>query len=181
MSKLLDFVVRCNTATEYDAIDDIIRMANPDSFDSQDEMSEHFEDCLGYDPFEYFDRKIIQDKFDELINTAPYSVQEQLRNKKYDIIERTIDSLDDINENILQKVFLTVIKDEIGWSPMENEEVSLDDCISMVVFGELIEDDYDESDDDEEQEDYADEDEDDHYVDGLFNNDYDDDECQKGG
>ena len=172
MSKLLDFVVRCNNATEYDAIDDIIRMANPDSFDSQDEMTDHFEDCLGYDPFEYFDRKFVETQFDEIINTAPYSVQEKLREKKFDIIDRTMNSLDDVNENVIQKIFFTVIEDEVGWTPV-SEMASLDDCISMSVFGDNFE--Y-ESDDEEseDEEDYSEDDEDESY--SMYYDDPDNDD-----
>ena len=64
---------------------------------------------------------------------------------------------EDINDTVLRKVFVSVIKDTIGWQPVEDTEVSLDECISMAIFGEGIEDsddyDIDGADDNEEDED----------------------------
>lgn len=152
MAKLLDFMVRCNNATNDDdgVVDDLLRMADPDSFDSKDEMESHFEDCLGYNPIDYFDRKTIDEQFDDIIQKAPYSVQEQLRNKRDEIIDRTLECSDDIGDTVLHKVFINVIKDTVGWQPDYDGEVSLDDCISMSVFGnDESWNDYDNTDDDE--------------------------------
>ena len=155
MGKLLDFMVRCNNAFEDDITEDLIRMADPNSFDSRDEMESHFEDCLGYNPMEYFDRKNIDEQFDEILKDAPYSVQQQLRDKRDDIIDRTLECSNDIGDTVLRKVFVGVIKDTIGWQPVEDTDVSLDECISMTIFGEGIEDsdDYDTDDDDDEDSD----------------------------
>lgn len=156
MAKLLDFMVRCNNASVDDITEDLLRMADPNSFDSRDEMETHFEDCLGYNPMEYFDRKSINEQFDEILNDAPYSVQDQLRGKREEIIERTIECSEDVGDTVLRKVFVGVIKDTIGWQPVEDSEVSLDECISMVIFGEDIDDDasdYDSAGDDEDDED----------------------------
>lgn len=167
MAKLLDFVVRCANATDDDTLEDLLRMADPNSFDSRDEMESHFEDCLGYNPMEFFDRKSIDDMFDEVIENAPYSVQVQLRDKHDEIIERTLECTEDVNDTVIRKVFVSIIKDTIGWQPAEDTDVSLDECISMAIFGEGIDDSSDyELDDDEEDED----------DDGLFADDYDDDE-----
>ena len=162
MAKLLDFMVRCNNASEDDAVEDILRMSDPDSFDSKDEMRDHFDECLGYDPFEYFDRRSIEEQFDELITGAPYSVQDQLRNKREEIINRTLDCIDDVGDTVLRKVFIDVVKDTIGWQPIEDSEVSLDDCISMAIFGnEDIDDpnEYEDEEDDDDSLDYEDDDE----------------------
>ena len=157
MAKLLDFMIRCNNATDDDMLEDILRMADPNTFDSKDEMENHFEDCLGYNPMEYFDRKTIEEQFDDILNEAPYSVQNQLRDKRDEIIERTLECSDDIGDTVLRKVFVSVIKDTIGWQPVEDSEVSLDECISMSVFGDGIDDsdeyDIDGADDNEEDED----------------------------
>jgi hypothetical protein len=159
MAKLLDFMLRCNNASEDDIVEDLVKMADPNSFDSKDEMESHFEDCLGYNPIDYFDRKTIDEKFDDIIKNAPYSVQEQLRDKREEIIERTLECSDDIGESVLHKVFITVIKDTVGWQPSYDGEVSLDDCISMAIFGNddswedyNNEDDIDDDDDDEAEE-----------------------------
>lgn len=153
MAKLLDFMIRCNNATEDDVSEDLIRMADPNSFDSRDEMGSHFEECLGYNPMEYFDRKTIDEQFDDVLKDAPYSVQDQLRNKRDEIITRTLECSEDIGDTVLRKVFVSVIKDTIGWQPVEDTEVSLDECISMAIFGEDIDDsdDYDTDDDDDEE------------------------------
>lgn len=158
MAKLLDFIIRCSNATETDVSDDLLRMADPNSFDSRDEMESHFEDCLGYNPMEYFDRKTIDEQFDDILKDAPYSVQNQLRDKRDEIIDRTLECSEDINDTVLRKVFIGVIKDTIGWQPIEDTDVSLDECISMAIFGEGIDDSYDydgsdETDDDDEDED----------------------------
>lgn len=161
MSKLLDFFARANSAND-DSVEEILRMADPDSFESQDDMSDHFEDVLGYDAFHHFDRKFVETSFDDIVNGAPFSVQDQLRSKKEYIIDRTIESVDEINENILQTVFYAVIKDEIGWSPETADKVSLDETINMVVFGEDVDDDEgsdSEDVDDEEEDEYSDSDE----------------------
>lgn len=157
MAKLLDFMIRCNNASEDDISEDLIRMADPNSFDSRDEMESHFESCLGYNPMEYFDRKTIDEQFDEILNDAPYSVQNQLRDKREEIIDRTLECSDDIGDTVLRKVFVGVIKDTIGWQPVEDADVSLDECISMAIFGEGIEDSDDYDTDDEEDEDIDDE------------------------
>lgn len=138
MAKLLDFMVRCSSATEDDATEDLLRMADPATFDSQDEMSDHFESCLGYDPFVYFDTKSIDEEIDNLINSAPYSVQEQLRGKKDIIIERTLEYSNDLNDTVLSHILAKVIKDTVGWSCDIN--ASLDDCVSMAVFGDEVDD-----------------------------------------
>lgn len=155
MAKLLDFMIRCNTATEDDVSEDLIRMADPNSFDSRDEMESHFEECLGYNPMEYFDRKSIDEQFDEILKDAPYSVQNQLRDKRDEIIDRTLECTEDVGDTVLRKVFVGVIKDTIGWQPVEDTDVSLDECISMAIFGEGIDDsdDYDTDDDDDEDDD----------------------------
>ena len=157
MAKLLDFMIRCNNASDDDISEDLIRMADPNSFDSRDEMESHFEDCLGYNPMEYFDRKTIDEQFDEILNDAPYSVQNQLRDKRDEIIDRTLECTDDIGDTVLRKVFVGVIKDTIGWQPVEDTDVSLDECISMAIFGEGIEDSDDYDTDDDEDEDNDDE------------------------
>lgn len=172
MAKLLDFMVRCNNATSDDIAEDLVRMADPNSFDSRDEMEMHFEECLGYNPMEYFDRKSIDEQFDDLLKDAPYSVQDQLRDKRDEIIERTLECSEDVGDTVLRKVFVSVIKDTIGWQPAEDSEVSLDECISMAIFGEDIDDDnsdYDSAGDDE------DDDEDDiMFDDDDESSDYDD-------
>lgn len=162
MAKLLDFIIRCSNATEDDVSEDIIKMADPNSFDSRDEMESHFEDCLGYNPMEYFDRKSIEEQFDDILNDAPYSVQNQLRDKREDIIDRTLECSEDVSDSVLRKVFVSVIKDTIGWQPVEDTDVSLDECISMAIFGDGIDDsnDYDIDDDDEEDDDSYTDDED---------------------
>lgn len=142
MAKLLDFMVRCTNATSDDLIDDLTRMADPDTFDSRDEMESHFEDCLGYNPMSYFDKKMINEQFDDILNDAPYSVQNQLRLKRDEIIERTLECDSDVSETVLRKVFISVIRDTVGWQPVEDTDVSLDECISMAIFGEDITDDY---------------------------------------
>ena len=157
MPKLLDFVVHCNNASLDDIADDLTRMADPDSFDSQDEMESHFEDCLGYNPMEYFDRKSIEEQFDELMTNAPYSVRDQLRSKRDEIIDRTLECTEDVNDTVLRKVFINVIKDTIGWQPAEDAEVSLDDCISMAIFGNDDLDDSNDYEDDDIEEDDEDE------------------------
>jgi hypothetical protein len=149
MAKLLDFIVRCNNATSDDVVEDLLKMADPNSFDSKDEMESHFEDCLGYNPIEYFDKKVIDEQFDDLIQNAPYSVQEQLRNKREEIIERTLECSEDVGDSVLRKVFINVVKDTVGWKPMDDGEVSLDDCISMSIFGNDNSDVYDIDDDDD--------------------------------
>ena len=169
MAKLLDFMVRCNNATSDDIVDDLVKMADPTSFDSQDEMESHFEDCLGYNPINYFDRKSINDEFDDILQSAPYSVQEQLRDKREEIIERTLECSDDVRESVLHKVFINVIKDTVGWQPSYDGDVSLDDCISMSIFGNEYEDDYSTDDDDINNEDDDEEEE-------LIIEDYDDDD-----
>ncbi len=148
MAKFLDFMVRCNNASEDDVVDDLLKMADPSSFDSEDELRSHFEDCLGYDPIEFFDRKSIEEQFDELLNEAPYSVQEQLRLKKNEIIERTLECSDDIADSVLRKVFLNVVRDVVGWQPIDENLASLDDCVIMSVFGNENIDDYDDEDSD---------------------------------
>lgn len=155
MAKLLDFMIRCNSATDDDVFEDILRMADPNSFDSRDEMESHFEDCLGYNPMEFFDRKSIDEQFDEILKDAPYSVQNQLRDKRDEIIERTLECTEDVGDTVLRKVFVGVIKDTIGWQPIEDTDVSLDECISMAIFGEGIEDsdDYDTDDDSDDDDD----------------------------
>lgn len=155
MAKLLDFMIRCNNASDDDIVEDLTRMADPDSFDSRDELASHFEDCLGYDPMEYFDRRTIEEQFDEILKDAPYSVQEQLRNKRDDIIERTLGCNEDVGDIVLRKVFIGVIEDTIGWHPVEDTDVSLDECISMTIFGDGI-DDSDDYDTDEEEDDDGD-------------------------
>ncbi len=167
MAKLLDFIVRCNNATNDDVVEDLARMADPDSFDSRDELESHFEDCLGYNPMEYFDRKSIDEQYDELINEAPYSVQNQLRDKRDEIIERTLECIEDVNDTVLRKVFINVVKDTIGWQPIEDSDVSLDDCISMAIFGTDDIDDSDEYEDDDEEEDDMLDDDDEIYDDTL--------------
>lgn len=155
MAKLLDFMVRCNNATTDDVIDDLTRMADPDSFDSRDEMESHFEDCLGYNPMEYFDRKSIDEQFDEILNEAPYSVQDQLRSKRDEIIERTLECAEDVNDSVLHKIVVSVIKETVGWEPVDEDGVSLDDCIMMAIFGDDVDDEssteYDDNDDEDEE------------------------------
>lgn len=168
MAKLLDFMIRCNNASEDEIAEDILRMADPNSFDSRDEMESHFEDCLGYNPMEYFDRKSIEEQFDEIMKDAPYSVQDQLRCKRDDIIDRTLECSEDIGDMVLRKVFIGVIEDTIGWHPTEDTDVSLDECISMSVFGERMDDSDDYSTDEEDDEDI----DDDIFVDS---DEYDDD------
>ena len=175
MAKLLDFMLRCNNASDDDIVEDLIKMADPTSFDSKDEMESHFEECLGYNPIDYFDRKTIDEQFDEIVTNAPYSVQEQLRNKRDEIIERTLECSDDIGDSVLHKVFINVIKDTVGWQPTYDSEVSLDDCISMAIFGNDDsweeyqsndeDDDIENDDDDEEDEILLEEDDDDYYDD----------------
>lgn len=165
MAKLLDFMVRCNNATGDDVVDDLLKMADPNSFDSKDEMESHFEDCLGYNPMDYFDRKTIDEEFDEVIRSAPYSVQEQLRDKREEIIERTLECSSDVGESVLHKVFINVIKDTVGWQPAYDGEVSLDDCISMAIFGnDYDEDDYSSNDDDDDIDNDDDDDEEEELV-----------------
>ena len=161
MSKLLDYMVRCSNATYDDAVDDLLRMADPTNYDSQDEMEDHFEECLGYNPLTYFDKKFIEEQFDEVIASAPYSVRDQLRTKHDEIIDRTLECIDDVNDTVIRKVFIDVIKDTTGWQPIEDSEVSLDNCISMAIFGndELDESSEYEDDDSEEDDDLDDEDE----------------------
>ena len=173
MAKLLDFMVRCNNASADDVADYLLRMVEPDEFDSKDEMATLFEDCLGYDPFDYFDRKSIEEQYEEIIDSAPYSVREQLHAKRSEIIERTLECSEDVNDTVLRKVFVSVIKDTIGWQPSEDTDVSLDDCISMSIFGtddiddsnDYESEDADEEEDDlyEEEDDYDDESSDDEY------------------
>jgi hypothetical protein len=116
-------------------------------------MESHFEDCLGYNPMEYFDRKTIDEQYDDLIKEAPYSVQTQLRDKRDEIIERTLECSKDVSDTVLHKVFINVVKDVIGWQPIEDSDVSLDDCISMAIFGNDDIDDPDEYDDGDDAED----------------------------
>lgn len=151
MSKILDFIVRCNNASSEDITDDIMRMADPDTFDSRDEMESHFESCLGYNPMRYFDEKYLKDEYMEITNSAPYSVQEQLHSKRDDIIDRTLEVAYNVNEAYLDSVLLNVIESSVGWKPNNDEYVSLDECIRMEIFSDDELDDYTEYEEEDEE------------------------------
>lgn len=163
--KTFDDLKTLLTATNEEEYEDILRLSTPEEFDSRDEFEECFSGVLGYNPMSYFDNKLIDEEFDEIVEKAPISIQEQLRDKKTEIISRTLDYCRDVNDTVLHKILVEVVKDTVGWKPIEDEDVSLDECILMNIFGEDVDtddasddedDDYDESfaeDEDENEED----------------------------
>lgn len=163
--KTFDDLKTLLTATNEEEYEDILRLSTPEEFDSRDEFEECFIDVLGYNPMSYFDNKLVDEEFDEIVEKAPISIQAQLRDKKTEIIGRTLDYCRDVNDTVLHKILVEVVKDTVGWKPIEDEDVSLDECILMNIFGEDVntddasddeDDDYDESfaeDEDENEED----------------------------
>ena len=148
-------------ATSEEEYEDILRMSDPEDFDSRDEFEECFTGVLGYNPMNYFDSKYIDEEFDEIVEKAPISIQEQLRSKKLEIIERTLEYCRDVNDTVLHKILVEVVKDTVGWKPIEDEDVSLDECILMNIFGEDVDTDDGSDDEDDDYDESFTEDEDD--------------------
>ena len=143
MGKLLDLIV--NGKTEY--YDDIERMTRPESFEDRDEMNDHFIDCIGYTPDGYFHQKEVEEYYNEAVNRAPFSVQEQMRKKKSEIIDKTLEVIDEIDDAVVNTVFCSVCKSVVGWDGGEDLE-SLDTVINMNIYDES---DYPEEDEDDEE------------------------------
>ena len=133
MARLLDFVLHCNSAM--DDADDLLRMADPESFRSREEMGEFFEEYLEYNPMTYFDEKMIIEDLEDITNMAPHSVQEQLRAKRGEIVERTLDAIQSVNGDVIDKVLVNVIESVVGWKfYSDEEEPSVDNCILMAIY-----------------------------------------------
>ena len=133
MAKLLDFVLHCNSAM--DDADDLLRMADPEGFGSRAEMGEYFEEYLNYNPMTYFDEKMIIEELNEFTKLAPHSVQGQLYSKREEIIERTLECIQTVNADVIDKVLQNVIESIVGWKiTSDEEEPSVDDCILMAVY-----------------------------------------------
>lgn len=163
MALLLDFMMRVSSASLDDACDDIVKMADPGSFSDKRDMQEHFDEVLGYDPITYFPRKFLEDKLRELAEIAPFSVREQIYAKTETIIQQSLECVDDLDASILTKVLSGVLEYNVGWNSGLDDGVTIEDCISMSLYGDQYEGTEDEIDlsDDSEDDEYSDSEEDD--------------------
>lgn len=162
MALLLDFMMRVSSASLDDASDDIVKMADPGSFDTKSDLQEHFETVLGYDPINYFPRKFLEDKLQELADIAPFSVREQIYSKQETIIQQSLECISDLDTSILNKVLNAVLEYNVGWNSSIDDGVTVEDCISMSLYGETYEgteDEADNSDDSDEDDELDDDDE----------------------
>lgn len=174
MALLLDFMMRVSNASLDDACDDIVKMADPGSFSTKCDMQEHFDKVLGYDPVTYFPRKFLEERLHELADIAPFSVRDQIYAKSETIIQQALECVGDLDTSILTKVLSAVLEYNVGWNSEIDDGVTIEDCISMSLYGEnyeSTEDEVDLSDDDSDDDgDLGDDDEEDY--DG-FCSDYD--------
>lgn len=145
MSVLLDFLIRVANAGEEDELDDIGKLAHPQSFATKYDMESHYNRVLGVDPFHHFSQTYVSKKFDEILETAPYSVREQLYQKRGDIISDTLSIADNIEEAVLQRVLHKVVQDRVGWIPNDDSSSNLDEFISLEQYGRQMELEDDES------------------------------------
>lgn len=152
MAKLLDFILA--SRTEY--FDDVERLCKPDSFESKDELNEHFEDVLGYAPERYMNEKEIIDYFNDALKHAPFSVQEQMLKNKDEIITRTLDIIEEVDSSLVCKIFCNVCKSVVGWDAAKGTD-TIDNIINSAIFKPNGIPDWEEDDEEDEDEDYFDE------------------------
>lgn len=136
MATLLDFMAKVGNATPDDAVDDIMKMADPAAFDTKVDMQDHFRDTLGYDPITYFPQRYLESKLRELEDIAPFSVREQLVSKREAIVSRSLECIGDLDTSILNKVLESVVEYTTGWKSEISDGVTVDKCIAMSLFGD---------------------------------------------
>lgn len=139
MSVLLDFLIQVANAGEEDILDDIGKLAHPQSFATKHDMEAHYNRVLGVDPFHYFSQAYVGKKLDEMVEVAPYSVREQLYQKRGEIINDTLAIADNIEEAVHQRVLHKVVQDRLGWIPSDDSSSNLDEFISFEQYGQRME------------------------------------------
>ena len=148
--------------------DDIDSILEPHSFNDRKELGESFKKFVGYDPTEYWDRKIMTEQMDKLTEadgTLSFDDQE-------DAVTEALSHYDEIKPNVMLQVAQKTVKH------MFNKDISIDDLnldLEYLMNTEIFGIGYDEDDDEEDEEkgegfsDEIDDDDDDE-------TDYDDDE-----
>ena len=148
--------------------DDIDSILDPHSFNDRKELGESFKKFVGYDPTEYWDRKIMTEQMDKLTEadgTLSFDDQE-------DAVTEALSHYDEIKPNVMLLVAQKTVKH------MFNKDISIDDLnldLEYLMNTEIFGIGYDEDDDEEDEEkgegfsDEIDDDDDDE-------TDYDDDE-----
>ena len=113
-SKLLEFYNKTVHAESEEDLDFIFGILNPT--DSKEEMGKVYEDSLGYNPLDFFDKKTLSKKFDEFLTDAPSSIQSELKEKRNGILDRSLLQRDRDEDAHLSMILASEIYAETGWS-----------------------------------------------------------------
>ncbi len=86
--------------------DDIDSILEPESFNDRKELGESFKKLVGYDPTEYWDRKIMTEQMDKLTEadgTLSFDDQE-------DAVTEALSHYDEIKPNVMLQVAQKTVK-----------------------------------------------------------------------
>ena len=125
--------------------DDIDSILEPHSFNDRKELGESFKKFVGYDPTEYWDRKIMTEQMDKLTEadgTLSFDDQE-------DAVTEALSHYDEIKPNVMLQVAQKTVKH------MFNKDISIDDLnldLEYLMNTEIFGIGYDEDDDEEDEE-----------------------------
>lgn len=111
---LLNYINATVNAHSENDMEPLLSLLRPT--EDREQMGAIYEQTLGYNPISFFDIKYLEKKFDEIVETAPEDLKDELRDKKEAIIHQVMLHKDNLNDEYLLYLLVSEIASESGWT-----------------------------------------------------------------
>lgn len=113
--KLLDYIMKTRNASDESDVENLLSICNTPSLDDKVVMGNLYEEALGYNPITAFDEEAVGSAFDAIYEVAPATIQEQMDEKRSEIIEQSLKCLSAIDKDLIGNITAQAVKVETGW------------------------------------------------------------------
>ena len=130
----------CGSEDDEESMELLRQMLNPTT---KEEMAKVYEEVVGYNPINYFDRCEAAKYFDIMVSDAPTGIKENLIDCKEEILDNVIQHKENLNSDYLITLLNLEMEHTAGWRNKKYPTLTFDEESTD------LEDDFDDDEDDD--------------------------------
>ena len=135
MARMSDVLSAARGIISDDDYDVAMSMLDSENFKDKAAVSEGLKDLYGWDPLTHHDRIYLESAYKDLLSKAPDSMKSTLTGLKDEIIDATLASKSQTDEEYLYQLLIANIAAETGWTCQE-EVIDMTTAIFDEVCGQ---------------------------------------------
>ena len=163
MSRLSEFLAEIDPEHETPRMieikDDLVKMSSPESYSDETDAANAFDNVLGWNPQDFYERKAAARRFDEVMEDESDAMRDSLMSSysansmaevRSEVVEKVVNIGHDIKPRVVDSTMRLIINEAAGDSPKALEhETTIEEDLFRLVYGADYDEDDDDSDDDE--------------------------------